>query len=148
MLSRDEHIAVHTPIAQIWFLAPLADISSRYVRGCIPRRAMHASCDSPWHVLAQALRLGGLLLPHNAFQDTFLTMQDGRIAHVQGLRGCLYTLRCFHIPTYRFHGTVSACNSPKVTISLGQRWASGCLGMAGRWSSTWQNKAVIKSRVA
>src|SRR6266853_4385983 len=27
--------------------------------------------------LSQALRLGGLLLPHNAFQDTFLTMQDG-----------------------------------------------------------------------
>ena len=53
-----------------------------------------------------------------------------RIAHVQGLRGCLYTLRCFHIPTYRFHGTVSACNSPKVTTSLGQRWASGCFGMA------------------
>src|SRR5215831_14172991 len=23
--------------------------------------------------------------------------------------------------TYRFHGTVSACNSPKVTTSLGQR---------------------------
>ena len=27
--------------------------------------------------LSQALRLGGLLPPHNAFQDTFLTMQDG-----------------------------------------------------------------------
>src|SRR6266446_1603748 len=27
--------------------------------------------------LSQALRLRGLLPPHNAFQDTFLTMQDG-----------------------------------------------------------------------
>src|SRR5467141_3886508 len=27
--------------------------------------------------LSQALRLGGLLPPHNAFQDMFLTMQDG-----------------------------------------------------------------------
>ena len=27
--------------------------------------------------LSQALRLGGLLPPHNAFQDTFLTMRDG-----------------------------------------------------------------------
>src|SRR6516162_4149661 len=29
-----------------------------------------------------------------------------------------------------------ACNSPKVTTSLGQRCASGCLGMAGSCSST------------
>src|SRR5499426_1019200 len=70
-----------------------------------------------------------------------------RIAHVQGLRGCLYTLRCFHIPTYRFHGTVSACRSPKVTTSLGQRCASGCLGMARSCSSTSKNNAVIKSMV-
>src|SRR5215510_809898 len=70
-----------------------------------------------------------------------------RIAHVQGLRGCLYTLRWFHIPTYRFHGTVSACNSPKVTTSLGQRCASGCLGMVRSGSSTSQNKAVINSTV-
>jgi len=27
--------------------------------------------------LSQARRLGGLLPPHNAFQDTFLTMRDG-----------------------------------------------------------------------
>src|SRR2546428_6872748 len=42
---------------------------------------------------------------------------------------------------------LSAWRSPKVTTSLGQRWASGCLGMAGRWSSTWQKKAVINSMV-
>src|SRR6516165_2986156 len=29
-----------------------------------------------------------------------------------------------------------ACNSPKVTTSLGQRWASGCLGMVRSCSST------------
>src|SRR2546425_9859518 len=71
------------------------------------------------------------------FRTRFSPCRMARIAHVQGLRGCLYTLRCFHIPTYRFHGTVRACNSPKVTTSLGQRWASGCLGMARICSSTW-----------
>src|SRR5215831_13705770 len=70
-----------------------------------------------------------------------------RIAHVQGLRGCLYTLRCFHIPTDRFHATVSAGNGPKVSPSLGQRWASGCLGMAPSCSSTSENNAVIQSTV-
>src|SRR5215467_1824865 len=69
------------------------------------------------------------------------------IAHGQGLRGCLYTLRCLHIPPYRFHGTLRACNSPKVTTSLGQRWASGCLGMVRSCSSTSENKAVINSTV-
>src|SRR5262249_11433729 len=40
-----------------------------------------------------------------------------------------------------------AGSSPKVTTSLGQRWASGCLGMARSCSSTSENKAVINSTV-
>src|SRR2546426_8394260 len=47
----------------------------------------------------------------------------------------------------RFPTPFSACNSPKVTTSLGQRWASGCLGMVRSCSSTSENKAVIKSTV-
>ena len=46
-----------------------------------------------------------------------------RIAHVQGLRGCLYTLRCFHIPTYRFHGTVQRlqqANPPHIQAGRAQ----------------------------
>src|SRR6266852_1211837 len=50
-------------------------------------------------------------------------------------------------PKARLPTPLRAWRSPKVTTSLGQRWASGCLGMAGRWSSTWQNKAVINSMV-
>ena len=56
--------------------------------------------------------------PSQRLSGRFSPCGMARIAHVQGLRGCLYTLRCFHIPTYRFHGTVRACNSPKVTTSL------------------------------
>ena len=33
MLSRDEHISALTPIAPIWFLAPLADIASKVGQG-------------------------------------------------------------------------------------------------------------------
>src|SRR5712691_10003982 len=40
-----------------------------------------------------------------------------------------------------------AWSSPKVTTSLGQRRTSGCLGVARSWSSTSENKAVIKSTV-
>src|SRR5262252_7181864 len=42
---------------------------------------------------------------------------------------------------------LSACRSPRVTTSLGQRCASGCLGMACSCSSTSSNNAVIKSTV-
>ena len=109
---------------------------ARYVRVCIPRRAMHASCDSPWHVLAKHCVLGACFPLTTPFRTRFSPCRMARIAHVQGLRGCLYTLRGFHIPTYRFHGTVRACNSPKVTTSLGQRWALGCLGASITASAT------------
>ena len=38
--------AINRKLAKWEFLCEQA----RYVRVCIPRRAMHASCDSPWHV--------------------------------------------------------------------------------------------------
>src|SRR5215470_3486263 len=97
---------------------------------------MHASCDSPSHVLAKRCVLGACFFLTTPFRTRFSPCGMTRIAHVQELRGCLYTLRCFHIPTYRFHGTVRACKSPKVTTSLGQRSTSGCLGMVCSCSST------------
>src|SRR6266852_3032899 len=33
------------------------------------RRALHASCESPWHSWAKRARLGGLLPPQGAFQE-------------------------------------------------------------------------------
>src|SRR5260370_1216581 len=120
---------------------------ARYVRVWVSRRTMHASCKSPCHLSAKRCILGACFPLTTPFRTRFSPCRMARIAHVQGLRGCLYTLRCFHIPTYRFHGTVSACNSPKVTTSLGQRWASGCLGMVRSCSSTSENKAVIHSTV-
>src|SRR2546422_10313427 len=40
-----------------------------------------------------------------------------------------------------------ACNSPKVTTSLGQRYASGRLGSAPIGSSIAENNAVLQCRV-
>ena len=42
---------------------------TRSVRGVVPRRAMHASGDSPCHSSAQPPLLGGLPPPHGAFQE-------------------------------------------------------------------------------
>jgi len=43
--------------------------------------------------------------------------------------------------------TFEACSMPKVTTSLGHKVAWGCFGRLCMWSSTWQNKAMIKSIV-
>ena len=42
---------------------------TRSVRGVVPRRALHASRDSPCHSSAQPPLLGGLPPPHGAFQE-------------------------------------------------------------------------------
>src|SRR5215813_7857455 len=42
---------------------------ARYVRVEVPRRAMHASCDSPCHLSAKRTPLGYLPSPHVAFQE-------------------------------------------------------------------------------
>src|SRR5207249_5719022 len=55
--------------------------------------------------------------------------------------------RVSHREKARLPPPLRACNSPKVTTSLGQRWASGCLGMVRSCSSTSENNAVINSTV-
>ena len=52
-----------------WFRFSWLTYQARYVRVQVPRRAMHASCESPWHSLAKRTRLGGLLPPQVAFQE-------------------------------------------------------------------------------
>jgi hypothetical protein len=52
-----------------WFQLSWLTYQARYVRVQVPRRAMHASCESPWHSLAKRTRLGGLLPPQVAFQE-------------------------------------------------------------------------------
>src|SRR5262249_42367165 len=42
---------------------------ARYVRVEVPRRAIHASCDSPCHLSAKRTPLGYLPSPHVAFQE-------------------------------------------------------------------------------
>jgi hypothetical protein len=74
----------------------------------IPRRAKHASYDSPWHLLAKQSRLEGLLPSHVAFRACFSLCEMARTADAQKLIGCLYTLRDYSILTCRFHGTAIA----------------------------------------
>ena len=51
------------------FRADWLTSQTRSVRGVVPRRAMHASRDSPCHSSAQPPLLGGLPPPHGAFQE-------------------------------------------------------------------------------
>src|SRR5215510_6814661 len=121
---------------------------------------MHASCDSPWHLSAKRRVLDTCLLLTSPFRSMLLTWRGGP--------PCL-TPRAHGVPVYskvlrhsysalsrrsvnqrwnaRLPPPLRACRSPKVTTSLGQRCASGCLGMARSCSSTSENNAVIKSMV-
>src|SRR5262249_31995254 len=91
-----------------------------------PRRAMHASCESPWHSLAKHCILDTCFLLTVPFRGMLLTPLGGPrclapTAHqipvylmVFSTFLCraftahyLYTPRCYHIPTSRFHGAPS-----------------------------------------
>src|SRR4029434_8003285 len=50
---------------------------ARCVRVGIPRRAMHASCESPWHSLAKHCVLDTCFLLTVPFRGMLLTPQDG-----------------------------------------------------------------------
>ena len=99
----------------------------------IPRRAMHASCESPWHSLAKHCILDTCFLRTVPFRGMLLTPQGGPrclapTAHpipvylmVFSTFLCraftahyLYTPRSFDIPPCRFHSAPIACHS--------QRW--------------------------
>src|SRR5713101_2096375 len=60
------------------------------------RRAMHASCESPWHSLAKQPPLGGLLPPQGCLSGACCShCEVARNAELQGLIGYLYIRWCF-----------------------------------------------------
>src|SRR5262249_37271540 len=100
-----QSLSVHTAAVTGGFWLPLLTSPAKYVRGLIPRRAMRASCESPWRVSAKH-RISGACFPLTTpFRTCFSPCEMARTAHVQKLIGCLYTLRDYSILTCRFHGT-------------------------------------------
>src|SRR5262249_14879741 len=99
--------------------------------------------------LSQAPRLGYLPSPHVAFQEhaahmaRWPTMLNSKglwsTCILQGLTTflqCAFTAHRQPAIEGPIATPLRACNSPKVATSLGQRCASGCLGMAPSCSST------------
>ena len=95
----------HTPTTASWVRVYWLTSQARYVRVCLSRRAMHASCESPWHVSAKRHVLGACFSLMAPFRTRFSRYKMAYSANVQRLIGCLYTLRYFYIPPCRFHGT-------------------------------------------
>ena len=99
MLSRDEHISALTPIAPIWFLAPLADIASKGGQGLHAPKGEARFVCLPMAWLSQARRLGGLLPPHSAFQgDAPHTMRWPMMLTPNDSRGTCIPPGDKHIP--------------------------------------------------
>ena len=94
-----------TPTTASWFRVYWLTSQARYVRVCLSRRAMHASCDSPWHFSAKRHVLGACFSLMAPFRTRFSRYKMAYSANVQRLIGCLYTLRDYSILTCRFHGT-------------------------------------------
>ena len=75
---------------------------ARFVRVYIPRRARHASCESPWHFSAKRHLLGACFSRMAPFRTRFSPCKMAYTAYVQRLIGRLYPLWYFYIPTCRF----------------------------------------------
>ena len=100
-----QSLSVHTAAVPCGFWLHWLTSQARYVRVLIPRRAMRASCESPWRVSAKH-RISGACFPLTTpFRTCFSPCEMARTADVQKLIGCLYTLRDYSILTCRFHGT-------------------------------------------
>src|SRR5215471_8251524 len=69
--------SIRTPTSQVWFLASLADIASKVCQGLASPKGYARFLRITMVSLSQAPRLGSLLLPHGAFEDTFLTVRGG-----------------------------------------------------------------------
>jgi hypothetical protein len=111
-----------TTTTELWVPVDWLTSQARYVRVCIPRRAIHASCESPWHFSAKHHVLGACFSLMVPFRTRFSRYEMAHIAHVQRLIGCLYILWYFYIPTCRLHGTGDACTTRRVP------WGSPCTG--------------------
>ena len=101
----------HTIYVPHWSILPLyrggfwlhwLTSQARYVRVYLPRRAMHASYESPWHFSAKRDLLTACFPLMARFRTRFSPHRMAYAANVQRLIGCLYTLRYFYIPTCRF----------------------------------------------
>ena len=68
------------------------------------RRAMHASCDSPWHLSAKPCVLGACFSRMAPFRTRFSPCNMAYTTYVQRLIGCLHTQRLYSILRLRFHG--------------------------------------------
>src|SRR5262249_53810489 len=75
---------------------------ARYVRVYLPRRAMHASCESPWHCSAKHHLLGACFSLMAPFRTRFSPCKMAYTAYVQRLIGRLYARWYCYIPTCRF----------------------------------------------
>src|SRR5215468_2599285 len=91
-----------TPTTASWFRVYWLTSQARYVRVCLSRRAMHASCESPWHFSAKRHVLGACFSLMAPFRTRFSRSKMAYSANVQRLIGCLYTLRYCYIPSCRF----------------------------------------------
>ena len=100
-----QSLSVHTAAVPGGFWLHWLTSQARYVRVLIPRRALRASCESPWRVSAKH-RISGACFPLTTpFRTCFSPCKMACTANVQRLIGCLYTLRDYSILTCRFHGT-------------------------------------------
>jgi hypothetical protein len=72
------------------------------------------SCESPWYLLAKHHLLEACFLLMVPFRARFSPCRMACTAHAQRLIGCLYTLRYFYIPAYRFMAQQSLRTHQKI----------------------------------
>ena len=100
-------------------------LQARYVRGQVPRRAMHASGDSPCRLSAKHHILRACFPRMAPFRTRFSPRRVVHAAYVQRLTGYLYTQWWYsHILTSRFHGT--AVLPDRHTVSPHRKWGRAC----------------------
>src|SRR6516162_7692164 len=82
-----QSLSVHTAAVTCGFWLHWLTSQARYVRVLIPRRAMRASCESPWRVSAKP-RISGACFPLTTpFRTCFSPCEVARTADVQKLIG-------------------------------------------------------------
>jgi len=87
----------------------------------VPRRAIHASCESPWYLSAKHCVSGACFSLTAPFRTRFSPCEMARTADVQKLVGCLYTLRYCYILICRF----ARHSLPTSSQTRGVLWEKG-----------------------
>ena len=125
-----------TPTTASWFRVYWLTSQARYVRVSLPRRAMHASCESPWHLSAKHHVLGACFSLMAPFRTRFSRYKMAYSANVQRLIGCLYILWYCYIPPCRCTAQCDLRAGPG-SISIGMNGSSGSIiptHLRGIWS--------------